>query len=212
VVFDFDETAAVQNVAHMLLAAFAEGRDKPHVEAMRAGRMSFRVYQEMAFNETRATLAEMADHVREHAVLRPGFVDAVHAARDAGADVGVASAGLDFYIRAALDEAGIGWLPVTSVRASREGREEPLRYDYAAGREGCANKWATCKCAVIEAARTAGRRVIFAGDGTRSDSCAAAKADVVFARARLLEHCQAAGIKAHEFEDFTSLRHLVSNE
>jgi len=52
--------------------------------------------------------------------------------------------------------------------------------------------------------------VIFIGDGLRSDSCAAEKADTVFARSRLLEHCRNNGIEAIEFEDFHSIAEYIS--
>ena len=42
---------------------------------------------------------------------------------------------------------------------------------------------------------------VLVGDG-RSDFCAAAHADVVFARASLLDHCRARGIRCVPFETF----------
>lgn len=203
VVCDFDDTAAAQNVARMLLDRFAEGREMKHLEDFRAGRATFREYQERGFNEVHASIAVMEAYVRENASLRPGFHEAVDAAREAGAGFVIVSAGLEFYVRALLDREGHSSLPAIAVKASQAGpgAGARIRYDYPVPCDGCAGDWAVCKCRVVEAARAGGSRVIFAGDGLRSDACAAAKADVVFARSRLLEHCRAQGIKAAPFED-----------
>jgi 2-hydroxy-3-keto-5-methylthiopentenyl-1-phosphate phosphatase len=126
----------------------------------------------------------------------------VAAAGRSGAAFTVVSAGLDFYIRALLSREGHGKIPVIAVEARQKGGSDGgrIRYDYPAGQGRCAGDWAICKCRAVEAAKRCGRTVIFAGDGTRSDACAAAKADVVFARAKLLEHCRAEGIPVRPFE------------
>jgi 2-hydroxy-3-keto-5-methylthiopentenyl-1-phosphate phosphatase len=49
---------------------------------------------------------------------------------------------------------------------------------------------------------------VLVGDG-RSDFCAAAHADVVFARASLLEHCRARGIPCVPFETFDAVGDLI---
>lgn len=173
--------------------------------------MSFREYQERAFLEIRASISDMEAHVRETAGLRPGFSESVTAARQKGARFVIASAGLEFYIRALLDKGGHRALPVIAVRATPGGTGESghIRYDYPDGQGGCDGDWAVCKCRVVKAAKTGGGKVVFVGDGVRSDACAAARADVVFARARLLEHCQATGIPATPFEDLFPLAEFL---
>ena len=197
--------------APLLLERFAGRRDKQHREAFRAGRLSFREYQERAFLEIRASISDMEAHVRETASLRPGFNESVAAARQSGARFVIVSAGLEFYVRALLDREGHRTLPVIAVRATAAGAGESgrIRYDYPDGQDGCDGDWAICKCRVVQAAKIGGGRVVFAGDGVRSDACAAARADVVFARARLLEHCQATGIPATPFEDLFPLTEFL---
>lgn len=211
VVCDFDDTAATQNVAHLLLERFAGGRDQQHVAAFRSGEISFREYQERAFLEVRASIPEMEGHVREFASLRPGFTESVAAARQTGARFLIASAGLEFYIRALLDREGHRDLPVIAVRAAAGGTggNGGIRYDYPEGQGGCEGDWAICKCKVVKEANVWGGAVVFVGDGTRSDACAAGRADVVFARARLLEHCKAARVHATPFEDLFGLAEFI---
>ncbi len=209
---DFDETAAVQNVARLLLDRFAGGREKPHREAYLAGEISFKEYQERAFHETDATSHEMAAYVRENAALRPGFSECVAAARSVGAAFSIVSAGLDFYIHALLEREGHAGLTVTAVSVteppSAQGR---FQYDYPWGLGGCGANSTMCKCRTVEAAKDSGATVVFVGDGLTSDACAAAKADVVFARSKLLEHCTATGIPCTAFENLHPLAEFIGS-
>ena len=45
-------------------------------------------------------------------------------------------------------------------------------------------------------------QTVFVGDGPRGDACAAARADFVFARGRLLRYCRQNDIHATPFETF----------
>lgn len=210
VIFDFDDTAAVENVARLLLDRFGDGEFARIQAEYSAGRLLFKDYQELAFLSLRTSVTEMRSYAAEAARLRPGFGDAVAAATSAGADVAIVSAGLDFYIEPVLEKHGFSGLPMTSVGTGRfTGDAAMLKYFYPAARKGCPVDWAVCKCRTFEAALSAGREVVFVGDGTRSDACAAARATTVFARARLLDHCIGKGIRATPFDDlYPVVRHI----
>ncbi len=211
VVCDFDETAAECNVARLLLREFAGPAVQQHRAAHSAGRITFREYQERAFDTVTASVDEMQAYVLEHAGLRPGLHQAVDATRAAGGTFTIASAGLDIYIQPLLNASGLGDVPVKAVTAIPKGAGStpPFRYDYPAGRDYCRG-WAVCKCLPLEEGRASGRHTVFVGDGPRSDECAAAQADTVFARGRLLDYCRRAGIAAHSFNDFFAIARYVS--
>ena len=199
---DFDETAATANVARMLLDRFSNAKVREVETAHRSrGETTFREYQELAFNAVEATQAEMAEYVKQNAALRPGFEDLADACTALGHDLKVVSAGLDFYIQALLDANGLGHVPIVGVfvreRAAPDG---PFRYDYPRSRADCDPAWGVCKCAVMDDAREAGMQAVFVGDGPRGDACAAARADFVFARGRLLRYCRQNNIPATPFE------------
>ncbi len=198
---DFDDTAAEMNVAQMLLERFAARTTRMHRELFSRGETDFREYQERAFDEVRATVGEMSEYVSRNASLRPGFAELVEAASGTGGSVKIVSAGLRFYIRALLDARGFEKLDIVAVdaTASSTGRG-PFRYDYPLRLRGCDPAGAVCKCKAIMDAKAAGMRTVFIGDGLRSDACAAARAEVVFARSRLLNYCRENGIPANPFE------------
>ena len=198
---DFDETAATANVARLLLDRFSNAMVKEVESAHRRGDTTFRDYQELAFNAVDATMAEMAEYVKRNASLRPGFRELANACSASGHDLKVVSAGLDFYIQALLDANDLGHIPIVGVAVcERNAPDGPFRYDYPVSRAVCDLAWGVCKCAAIDEARAAGMQTVFVGDGPRGDACAAAEADFVFARGRLLRYCRENDIAATPFE------------
>ena len=213
VVCDFDDTAADCNAAQLLLAEFGGPGAAAVRRAYRDGKLPFREYQEEMFKTVTTPVDQLSSFARDNVSLRSGFANAVKATREQGGKFMVASAGINFYIEPVLAANGLADVPVLSVTGSPnapDGAMMTFRYDYPTDREFCRD-WAVCKCEPIERARASGEKVIFIGDGLRSDSCAAEKANTVFARSRLLEHCRENGIDAIEFEDFHSIADHISN-
>ena len=200
---DFDDTAAAQNVAELLLERFGGDEWREIREQFRRGESNLRTYQEDAFATTEASQQEMEAYVAQEAALRQGFVDLVRYCLANDIQVAIASNGLTFYIRALLDQHDTTRdLPVYAVETrGAPGDVDDYAYPYATA---TCWKWGNCKCKVLQEYRDRGRRVFFAGDGT-SDACAAGRADFVYARSKLLEHCREAGIPNQAFEAFTTV-------
>ena len=203
IVCDFDESAAGHNAARAVLDRF----DAAEIDALRAryesGELSFREYQEQVFRATGAGVEELSAAAIEVVTLRPGFVDAVMAAQEAGARLVVASAGLHIYIRPVLTLNGLEEIPVVAVSVTADpATGRIIQYDYPEAESWCQSDWAVCKCRPMREALATGEEVVFVGDGLRSDSCAAGIATTVFARSRLLDYCHQNGIPAMPYEDF----------
>jgi len=212
VVCDFDDTAADCNAAQLLLTEFGGPASQAIQESYRSGALSFREYQEEMFNTVTVSIEELSVYARENVRLRPGFRAAVETTRAMNGEFIIASAGIDFYIDPVLEAHGLPNVPILSVTGSpirSKGGAMSFRYDYPSFREHCRD-WAVCKCQPVELAKSSGEYVIFIGDGLRSDSCAAQKADTVFARSSLLEYCNMNKITAVEFENFHSITAYIS--
>ena len=95
---DFDDTAAVQNVAELLLNRFGAANWTDVRQAFRDGKMSLKEYQEITFREIEADRPAMQHYVREHATLRPWFPELRRFCLSKGIPLAVVSQGLDFYI------------------------------------------------------------------------------------------------------------------
>jgi len=203
---DFDDTAADRNVATLLLNRFqpvplsvsAPHWRELHQRYLRA-EITLAEYQEIAFAQMPSSQEEQAAYVKEQAALRPGFVELAGYCADHGIELAIVSHGLDFYVRALLEESGLEELPFFAVHTSEtDGRTS---FNYCFSSEGCDWFPGNCKCYIIDEYRERGKMVLYAGDGI-SDTCPARKADYVFARDSLLSFCRAQEIPHLELTDF----------
>ena len=208
VLVDFDETAAEQNVAELLLKRFGAAEWEELRERFRQGQITLQDYQEAAFRRVQATPEEMGGYAAKHGNLRAGFLDLLSYCNANDIQLAIVTYGLDFYVRAILERYGIeGTAPAYPVetRVGTAGLE--FLYPYA--KPGCMG-WGNCKCRVLERFRECVDRIIYVGDG-RSDFCPASKSDMVFARGPLVEHCIQQGIDFQPFEDFAPVLAAVQS-
>ena len=198
VLTDFDDTAAVQNVAEMLLHRFGNDSWTDVRARFRAGELSLKDYQEITFNSIEADRETMRDYVKENACLRPCFGELWEYCRHANIPLAVVSLGLDFYIQALLEKEGAADVPVYCVntRFTADGIAYYYHHAYP-GEEERGNS----KGLVVDRYRQLGYHVIYAGDG-RSDFEAAQRADTVFAHSFLAEECQRQKVPYRPFVDF----------
>ncbi len=198
VLTDFDDTAAVQNVAELLLKRFGDPTWEQVRLRFRAGHLTLKEYQEITFRNIQADRATMQAHVQRHATLRPYFRELWDHCAAAGIPMAIVSHGLDFYIEALLEREHLTGIPVYAVhtRFDSEGINYEYRYTYP-GQEQHGNS----KGWVVDHYRQQGYHVLYVGDG-RSDLEAAGKADLVFAHSTLAEECRQRGIPFQPFQDF----------
>ncbi len=213
IICDFDNSAADHNAAQAILDKF----DAYEINELRSqydsGDISFKNYQELAFQATGATVRELSQQAVEAVMLRRGFADAVMAAYETGSSFIIASAGLHTYIDPVLTLNGLEGVPVVAVSVTADpATGRIIQYDYPEAESWCDSEWAVCKCRPMREALAAGEEVVFIGDGLRSDSCAAGIATTVFARSRLLEYCRQNDIPATQFEDFLPVAEYIRSK
>ena len=198
VLTDFDDTAAEQNVAELLLHKFGHPTWLEARERFRGGQLTLKEYQEIAFRNIQADVDTMQAYVKQKANLRPHFGALWQHCQGHNIPVAVVSQGLDFYIEALLEKEGFSQVPVYSVNTtfSADGISYQYRHAYP-GEEHRGNS----KGLIVERYQQQGHHVIYVGDG-RSDFEAAQRADVVFAHKILAEECQTQGIPFRDFTDF----------
>ena len=204
VLTDFDDTAAVQNVAELLLNRFGAPDWMDVRQRFRDGHIDLKEYQEITFRSIQADRATMQSYVKEHANLRPYFQEIWGFCQANGFPMAVVSQGLDFYIQALLDKEGLGRVPIYAVNTEFQNGEISYQYEYNyPGKETEGNS----KGFVVKSFQQRGCHVFFAGDG-RSDLEAAQVADTVFAHSTLATFCDDEGIPYNHFQDFGAM--LVS--
>ena len=105
VLTDFDDTAAAQNVAELLLNRFGNPDWTVVRQRFRDGHIDLKEYQEITFRNIQADRATMQSYVKEHANLRPYFREMWGFCQANDIPMAVVSQGLDFYIQALLESA-----------------------------------------------------------------------------------------------------------
>ena len=201
VLTDFDDTAAAQNVAELLLNRFGHPDWKEVRQSFRDGYMDLKEYQEITFRNIQADRATMQSYVKEHANLRPYFKELWGFCQANEIPMAVVSQGLDFYIEALLEKEGVARVPVYAVETDFHGGTITYHYNHAyPGKESLGNS----KGYIVESFQKRGCHVFFAGDG-RSDQEAARVADVIFAHNTLAKFCDDEGIAYQHFEDFAGM-------
>jgi 2-hydroxy-3-keto-5-methylthiopentenyl-1-phosphate phosphatase len=198
VLTDFDDTAAVQNVAELLLHQFGDATWQEVRARFRSGELTLKEYQEITFRNIQADRATMQDYVKQHANLRAHFKELWLYCREHGVPLAVVSQGLDFYIEALLEKEGFPQVPIYAVNTTFTPQGITYHYHHSySGKEHQGNS----KGLIVERYQQQGRHVIYIGDG-RSDFEAAARADTVFAHSLLAEECRRQQIPFHPFTDF----------
>jgi 2,3-diketo-5-methylthio-1-phosphopentane phosphatase len=188
---DFDGTVSIEDITDSLLERFAREGWQDIEQAWRRGEIGSRECMAAQVALLDACRAEIDAHLDGMMIDRafPAFLEAVERARVPFAFV---SDGLDYAIERILRNHGLERAAVLSNRLEAVG-ERSWRLGFPYSDPTCRIASGNCKCACAMRAREARRRVLVIGDGA-SDFCVAARADLVFAKHRLIEHCRAAGI------------------
>lgn len=194
---DFDGTLARPDLCNATLERFADGAWLEVEERWLRGELSSREALRLQYDSVRATPEELG-RLYDDAGLAAGFDEFLRWSRERGFPFYVLSDGLDIYIRHTLERLGLGDLPYFANRA--EPHEGGLRLSFPHHDANCA-RCGACKCAFVLALRPHAERIVFFGDGL-SDTCAAARADIVYARDRLAEIRDREGLPYRPFEDF----------
>ncbi len=138
------------------------------------------------------------DAVLDTMSIREGFGELVHWCRDNRIPFTIVSDGVDRFIRRILARHELGHIPVFSNRLVSDQAGYRLEQPFA--RKGCAAGSGVCKCEIVDVAPPADP-MVFIGDG-RSDFCVSARAEILFARDRLVQYAEQRGIAYVAFETF----------
>ncbi len=142
------------------------------------------------------------------------FPEFVSRARDVGAEVVVASDGLNFYLDRLLERMGFDICegdpdpdhPSTCIARyvnTGELTEDGVKITFPHSNEDCL-QCGNCKTDHLKRLRTNYERVIYVGDGY-SDRCPATEADIVFAKDHLADLMDEEGVDYTPFETFADV-------
>jgi 2,3-diketo-5-methylthio-1-phosphopentane phosphatase len=193
---DFDGTIVPHDVTDVLLERFAAPAWRNIEQQWQQGHIGSRECIARQVDLIRATPMELRRTISEISI-DPGFAAFVRMCSRNGVGITIVSDGFDLVIEQVLQKAGLD-LPAHAnhLEATGKGR---WRVTFPKAREDCAVLAGNCKCAFTRPYGEFAKVVI--GDGL-SDFCVAGRADLVFAKGKLLEQCRDNGLVHLPFTDF----------
>ncbi|MDF1481660.1 HAD-IB family phosphatase [Extensimonas sp. H3M7-6] len=208
-VIDFDGTVSTQDTVDQLLAQHADPAWQELEDAWLQDRISAVECMQGQIRLVRADARTLAAFYRSMRI-DPNFRAFSEHVRSFAA-LAIVSDGLDQAIHACLGRHGISELPVYANHLERI-LPDRLELHFPLRQSSCQAGNGVCKCAVAQdlAAQHGGPTVpiVLVGDG-KSDACLAARADIVFAKGSLIEHCRAQQIAHTPFETFADVLRVV---
>lgn len=202
---DFDGTITLEDVTDALLAKLGRPGWEDLETQWRSGRIGSRECLAGQVSLLGGDASDL-DAVIDGIGIDPDFSRFATIARSMGVPVVILSDGLDYAIQRILAAHGID-APLQIV-ANRLLRTQVGAWQlcFPHARAGCRS--GNCKCAHAQQQQSSGRSTLLIGDG-QSDVCVAGRADFVFAKDSLLEHCRSAGIAHHPIAGFAEAASLL---
>jgi 2-hydroxy-3-keto-5-methylthiopentenyl-1-phosphate phosphatase len=209
VVCDFDGTISTIDVTDRLLELLARPQWLAIEDEWRSGKIGSWECLDRQIALVRAKPHEI-DALADTISIDPHFFEFANFCASRSVPLAIASDGLDRIISRVLANNGLGSLPIYS-NALWQTSASGYRLLSPHWVRDCRARAATCKCAVVDSLRSHAARVLFVGDG-RSDFCVAAGgADMVAAKAKLLEHLNASGHRCVPFKTFHDVQKLLAS-
>ncbi|MGD9141338.1 MAG: MtnX-like HAD-IB family phosphatase [bacterium] len=192
---DFDGTISPVDISNTFFTRFAAPEASEAVEEWKQGRISSTECLRRELAAYKGDITALREFARNQE-MDEGFLRIKEVCERRGIDIFIVSDGLDYYIRPFLARHGIDETLYTNC-LDVEGAGPSLSFPYY--NEEC-GRCANCKSSHVKKARDAGKVIIYVGDGL-SDKCAAAQADVLFAKRDLAAYCDENGIPHIRFDN-----------
>jgi 2,3-diketo-5-methylthio-1-phosphopentane phosphatase len=209
IICDFDGTVAQRDIGHEYFGKYVSDKKRwgKLLDEWKIGLISSRecLIEEIAMLET--GIKEL-DSFIEKEVLDPYFSDFVDFCNDRKYEIEILSDGLDYYIDYLLMKFGLGFIRFKANHLLHtDGKIKGVKFPYynTMNCEMCGN----CKRKHVEDLNEKGFFTVYVGNGY-SDRCPAEHADIVFAKADLLNYCELEGIEHIPFKNFRDVEREFS--
>ncbi len=200
IVSDFDGTIVPVNCVNLIFERFGAPECLEIAARWDRGEISQKEEYALGFARVRASREQM-EAVIESVPIDETFPPFAQRCRQRGIPLVIASDGLSWYIEHILRKYGANGVPIYAcdIRFLNPGFEFLFpHFDPADPLRG------TSKRRIVQDFQAQGYRVAFIGDGN-NDIDAAEAADLVFARAALLQRAPQRGVLAQPFENFADI-------
>lgn len=198
---DFDGTISLEDSCYAMISKFCRPGWQDLNEQWEQGVLSTIECARRTFELFDGSREDLLQFCRQLPV-DPSFKDFVAWADRQGHNIYILSDGYDLNIKTILRQNDLEYLPFYANELHySNGRFDIISpyYNTECGKCG------TCKKSLLEQLREQEIQTVYVGDGT-SDKCAAAYADLVFAKKELLRYCEEMGRPVIGFEKFKDIK------
>jgi 2-hydroxy-3-keto-5-methylthiopentenyl-1-phosphate phosphatase len=201
---DFDGTITKKDTCAAMVESFAGEGWREINERWERKEISTEQCANLTFNLFQADLEDMKK-LMDTMEIDVYFKEFLRLCRDRAYGIYVLSDGYDFCIENVFGRYDIE-IP---YYANRMVYDQGFKIECSGANPDC-GICGTCKTRLIEELKGKGKLVVYVGDGY-SDTCPAAKADVVFAKKELYRFCRDNGISARYFDTFNDVILFLSS-
>ncbi|OIP25808.1 MAG: hypothetical protein AUK00_05845 [Dehalococcoidia bacterium CG2_30_46_9] len=182
---DFDGTITEDDTSYLILDSFGQGDWRQLLKEYKEHRISVGQFNTQAFAMVKADKPTLLQAIKGKVKIRDGFHELVDYCIKRGFRLVIVSNGLEFYIKAILEE--IGRENIETYAAQAQFHPSGMRVQYM----GLDGKQLNdgLKEAYIKLFLRQGYKVVYVGNGD-SDVIAAQYAQRIFARGELLTYCK----------------------
>jgi len=193
---DFDGTLTEEDISFSLLDAFAQGNWRQLLQEYREHKLPVGAFNTQAFAMIKADKATLLEAVKGEVKIRPGLQELVAYCSKRSYRLVIVSNGLDFYIKAILEDIGLQDLETHAAQTWFHPEGMKVKYIGPNGEQlDTGLKEAYTKLFLEQ-----GYDIVYIGDGI-SDIYPARHAYQVLARGDLLDQCKKDKLKCKPFGD-----------
>ena len=199
---DFDGTISDVDVTDLLLHNFGQSGYLKLEKDWEEGKIGSQKCMREQIALLKASQPEV-DMCLDQIAIDPYFQQFTSSMKQLNVPVHIVSDGLDYAIERILHNNHLYKLPFFANKLIYQG-EQKWQLDFPYMSTGCIKQSGNCKCAYIASLREKYDHIFYVGDGS-SDYCVSHKVDMVFAKNKLIDYCQAHAIKHHAIQDFSDI-------
>ncbi len=199
---DFDGTITERDGLYSFIEKYAQGDWQKVEQDWANGKISSKKCLLDEFNLIPNLSSELIDNFVKTLNIDDSFVDFYRKVTEQGISFFIVSDGIDYFIKRILEIHGLNGIKVISNHG--EFVNGKFKITFPNDNPKCINNSGTCKCSVLEHLGKDYDKIYYVGDGV-SDFCIAGKADVLYAKKRLLKYCEQSGIKCIPYEKFKDI-------
>ena len=207
VVCDFDGTITKEDSINKFLEKFADKKWLEVEEEWVNGKISTCIAMTAQFEMIKDMTEKKLEEYFNSVEVDDYFKEFCKICREKNIDIAVVSDGLKFFIDRIFQINEIKDIPVFSNKAEFINNKFQIEFPHKI--DDCRNKSGTCKCKFVQEFKKDYNKIIYVGDGV-SDYCVADKADVLFAKKRLMLYCKKEKIPFIKYDNFRKVIDYVT--